>query len=154
VLVFQHGLGEKGVAFTLPLVLFLFVVAIGTDYNILMSHRLREERAAGASTRDATARAVRQVAPAITAAGLALAASFGTLMLNSDTGTKQMGFGMAIGILLASFVVSTLLVPAVTTLAGDAAWWPSRAGDEPEPDAGLPRLEPEPSRMAVETSGD
>ena len=39
VLVFQHGLGEKGVAFTLPLVLFLFVVAIGTDYNILMSHR-------------------------------------------------------------------------------------------------------------------
>ena len=45
VLVFQHGLAEKGVAFTLPLVLFLFVVAIGTDYNILMSHRLREERA-------------------------------------------------------------------------------------------------------------
>ena len=47
VLVFQHGLGEKGVAFTLPLVLFLFVVAIGTDYNILMSHRLREEREPG-----------------------------------------------------------------------------------------------------------
>jgi putative drug exporter of the RND superfamily len=154
VLVFQHGLAEKGVAFTLPLVLFLFVVAIGTDYNILMSHRLREERAAGASNRDATARAVRQVAPAITAAGLALAASFGTLMLNSDTGTKQMGFGMAIGILLASFVVSTLLVPAVTTLAGDRAWWPSRAGDEPEPEAVAPRLEPEPVRMAVETSGD
>jgi RND superfamily putative drug exporter len=154
VLVFQHGLGEKGVAFTLPLVLFLFVVAIGTDYNILMSHRLREERAAGASNRDATARAVRQVAPAITAAGLALAASFGTLMLNSDTGTKQMGFGMAIGILLASFVVSTLLVPAVTTLAGSAAWWPSRAGDA-TPDAGLPRLEAEPApRMAVEASGD
>ena len=75
-------------------------------------------------------------------------------MLNSDTGTKQMGFGMAIGILLASFVVSTLLVPAVTTLAGDRAWWPSRAGDEPEPEAVAPRLEPEPVRMAVETSGD
>ena len=75
-------------------------------------------------------------------------------MLNSDTGTKQMGFGMAIGILLASFVVSTLLVPAVTTLAGDAAWWPSRAGEEPEPDAGVARLDPEPARMAVEASGD
>jgi len=127
VLVFQHGMGKDGVAFTLPLVLFLFVVAIGTDYNILMSHRLREERETGASHREATARAVQHVAPAITAAGLALAASFATLMLNSDTGTQQMGFGMAIGILLASFVVSTLLVPAVTTLLGSAAWWPARS---------------------------
>jgi RND superfamily putative drug exporter len=126
VLVFQHGLGKDGVAFTLPLILFLFVVAIGTDYNILMSHRLREEREAGASVREATARAVQHVAPAITAAGLALAASFATLMLYNDTGTQQMGFGMAIGILLASFVVSTLLVPAVTALVGSAAWWPAR----------------------------
>jgi RND superfamily putative drug exporter len=125
VLVFQHGMGKDGLAFTLPLVLFLFVVAIGTDYNILMSHRLREEREAGSSHREATARAIKHVAPAITAAGLALAASFATLMLNSDTGTRQMGFGMAIGILLASFVVSILLVPAVTTLLGSAAWWPA-----------------------------
>ena len=138
VLVFQHGLGKDGVAFTLPLILFLFVVAIGTDYNILMSHRLREEREAGASPREATARAVQHVAPAITAAGLALAASFATLMLYSDTGTQQMGFGMAVGILLASFVVSTLLVPAVTTLVGSAAWWPARRTRRPAP-AGAPR---------------
>jgi putative drug exporter of the RND superfamily len=131
VLVFQHGLGDPGVAFTLPLVLFLFVVAIGTDYNILIAHRLREERKAGASRRVATARAVQHVAPAITAAGLALAASFGTLMLYHDTATKQIGFGMAVGILLASFVVSTLLVPAVTTLVGDRAWWPARGARSP-----------------------
>src|SRR6266536_1860951 len=138
VLVFQHGLHDKGVAFTLPLVLFLFVVAIGTDYNILMSHRLREERMASASHREATARAIKHVAPAITAAGLALSASFGTLMLNNDTGTKQMGFGMAIGILLASFVVSTLLVPAITTLVGKAAWWPTRLGPDSRRDGRRP----------------
>jgi len=60
------------------------------------------------------------------AAGLALAAAFGSLMLYPDEATKQVGFAMAIGILLASFVVSSLLVPAVTTLVGDRAWWPGR----------------------------
>jgi putative drug exporter of the RND superfamily len=150
VLVFQDGLGKDGLAFTLPLVLFLFVVAIGTDYNILMSHRLREEREAGISHREATARAVQHVAPAITAAGLALAASFATLMLNSDTGTQQMGFGMAIGILLASFVVSTLLVPAVTTLVGSAAWWPARLARRSAPEKH--RLEPVPARAGSSAS--
>lgn len=124
VLVYQHGMHHNGVAFTLPLILFLFVVAIGTDYNILMSARLREELEHGVTAREATARAVRAVAPAITAAGLVLAASFSSLMLNKDGNTKQIGFAMAVGILIASFVVSTLLVPAITTMLGEKAWWP------------------------------
>jgi RND superfamily putative drug exporter len=126
VLVFQHGAGQVGVAFTLPLVLFLFVVALGTDYNMLVSARLREELDGGASPREAAARAIRRVAPAITAAGLVLATSFASLMISNDQGTKQMGFGMAVGILFASFVVSTLLVPAMTALIGRKAWWPNR----------------------------
>jgi RND superfamily putative drug exporter len=134
ILVFQHGMGHDGVVFTLPLVLFLFVVAIGTDYNILMSARLREELGNGGSQRDATARAVRAVAPAIAAAGLVLAASFGSLMLNKDLNTREIGFAMAMGILVASLLVSTLLVPAVTTVIGERAWWPRnrrpRAGVE------------------------
>ncbi|HEY7259435.1 MAG TPA: MMPL family transporter [Gaiellales bacterium] len=150
VLLFQAGLGKDGVAFTLPLILFLFVVAIGTDYNILMSHRLREERENGASPREATARAVQHAAPAITAAGLALSASFATLMLYSDTGTQQMGFGMAVGILLASFVVSTLLVPAVTTLVGSAAWWPGRLARRPARDR---RGQPSDPAVASATTG-
>ena len=110
-LVFQTLGGATGVAFTLPLVLFLFVVALGTDYNILMTARLREEMLAGASAREAVAEAVRHVAPAIAAAGLVLASSFGTLMLQADEGARQMGFAMAFGILIASLVVSSVLVP-------------------------------------------
>jgi putative drug exporter of the RND superfamily len=148
VLVYQQGLGHEGVIFTLPLVLFLFVVAIGTDYNILMSARLREELEDGASPREATARAVARVAPAITAAGLVLAASFASLMLNYDANTKQIGFGMAVGILIASFVVSTLLVPAITTLVGRKAWWP-RGRERVSPDQ-LPTAERElPLRKAA-----
>ena len=126
VLVFQHGMHHNGVVFTLPLVLFLFVVAIGTDYNILMSARLREELEHGVTPREATARAVRAVAPAIAAAGLVLSASFSSLMLNKDMNARQVGFAMAVGILIASFLVSTLLVPAITTMVGERAWWPRR----------------------------
>ena len=123
VLVFQVLGGGTGVAFTLPLVLFLFVVALGTDYNILMTARLREEMLAGASPRQAVAEAVRHVAPAIAAAGLVLATSFGTLMLQADEGARQMGFAMALGILIASLVVSSVLVPALTALLGRRASW-------------------------------
>jgi putative drug exporter of the RND superfamily len=126
VLVFQQLGGETGVAFILPLVLFLFVVALGTDYNILMTARLREEMLAGKSVRAAVAEAVRRVAPAVAAAGLVLATSFGTLMLESAQAARQQGFAMAFGILLASLVVSSILVPALTALAGRRAWWPRR----------------------------
>jgi putative drug exporter of the RND superfamily len=124
VLVFQDIGGETGVSFILPLVLFLFVVALGTDYNILMTARLREEMLAGKPVRTAVADAVRQVAPAVGAAGLVLASSFGTLMLESDAASREQGFAMAFGILLASLVVSSVLVPALTALAGQRAWWP------------------------------
>ena len=133
VLVVQELGGQAGVAFTLPLVLFLFVVALGTDYNILMTARLREEMLAGKPVRRAVADAVRHVAPAVGAAGLVLASSFGTLMLESNESSREMGFAMAFGILLAALVVSSILVPALTALAGQRAWWPSRPGGEPDP---------------------
>jgi putative drug exporter of the RND superfamily len=130
VLVFQQLGGEAGVSFVLPLVLFLFVVALGTDYNILMTARLREEMLAGKPVRAAVAEAVRRVAPAVAAAGLVLASSFGTLMLESAEASRQQGFAMAFGILLASLVVSSILVPALTALAGRRAWWPLRSERE------------------------
>jgi putative drug exporter of the RND superfamily len=144
-LVFQHGLGEAGVAFTMPLVLFLFVVALGSDYNIVTAARLREESDAGRSPRGASAAAVRRVAPTVAAAGLVLAASFSTLMLARDEGTRQLGFAMAAGILIASLVVSTLLVPALATLTGRAAWWPGRRRGRVA-GTGLRRPEPAPAR--------
>ncbi|MFJ8695083.1 MMPL family transporter [Streptomyces roseolilacinus] len=125
-LVFQHIGGEPGVNFVLPLVLFLFVVALGTDYNILISDRLREETARGGPARAAVARAVRHTAPAIATAGVVLAASFGSLAVNAEPSTRQLGFATALGILLSAFVLSLLLVPSAAALLGRGMWWPVR----------------------------
>jgi RND superfamily putative drug exporter len=130
VLAFQVVGAQAGLGFVLPLVLFLFVVALGTDYNILMTARLREEMLAGKPVREAVAEAVRHVAPAVAAAGLVLASSFATLMLEAGEVARQQGFAMAFGILLAALVVSSILVPALTALAGRRAWWPGRAAGE------------------------
>ncbi|MFF5973951.1 MMPL family transporter [Streptomyces sp. NPDC012769] len=135
-LLFQHLGGEPGVNFVLPLVLFLFVVALGTDYNILISDRLREEMARTGSARAAVTRAVRHTAPAIATAGVVLAASFGSLAVNADPSTRQIGFATALGILLSAFLLSLLLVPSAAALLGRGMWWPMRPGQDPTNDTG------------------
>ncbi|MGW4160751.1 MMPL family transporter [Streptomyces sp. NPDC004788] len=127
-LVFQHLLGRPGVSFTLPLVLFLFVVALGTDYNILVSDRIREERERGVPARAGVAEAVRRTAPAVVAAGLVLAGSFATLAVSPAPGTQEIGTVTAFGVLLSSLVVSVVLVPALAALLGRGFWWPLRLG--------------------------
>ncbi len=122
-LFFQHVLDKPGVNFVLPLVLFLFVVALGTDYNILMSDRIREEM-----DRPGPARAVRHTAPAIATARVVLAASFGSLVVNAVPSTQQIGFATALGIMLSAFVLSIVLVPALAALLGRSTWWPIRPG--------------------------
>ena len=146
VLAFQQLGDQAGLAFTMPLTMFLFVVALGTDYNILMTARLREEMLAGKPVHEAVIDAVRHVAPAVGAAGLVLASSFGTLMLEADEGSRQQGFAMAFGILLASLIVSSILVPALTALAGRRAWWPGRAAGERTPPARIKEAAPQPAR--------
>lgn len=127
-LFFQHLLDKPGVNFVLPLVLFLFVVALGTDYNILISDRIREEMERPGPARAAVARAVRHTAPAIATAGVVLAASFGSLAVNAVPSTQQIGFATALGIMLSAFVLSIVLVPALAALLGRSTWWPVRAG--------------------------
>jgi RND superfamily putative drug exporter len=123
-LLFQHGLGKPGVSFTLPLVLFLFVVALGTDYNILITDRIREEMQRPGPARAAVARAVRHTTPAIATAGLVLAGSFATLA--TTPGSEQVAFAMALGIMLSALVLSLVLVPALAALLGRTLWWPVR----------------------------
>ncbi len=135
-LVFQHALGRSGVDFTLPLVLFLFVVALGTDYNILIGDRIREEMERPGPARAAVARAVRHTAPAIATAGPVPAASFGSLAVGPGSATQQIGFATALGILLSAFVLSIALVPAPAALLGWSIWWPlppRRAAGPAEP---------------------
>ncbi|MET8150291.1 MMPL family transporter [Actinoplanes sp. NPDC049668] len=121
---FQGAAGKPGVTFQLPIVLYLFVLAIGTDYNILMIARLREEARAGNEPRPAAALAVRHAGPSIAAAGLILAGTFAVLALAPVSFLQQIGFSVAVGIMLSAFVMSMFLVPALTALLGHAAWWP------------------------------
>ena len=124
VLVFQHLLGEQGLIFILPIYIYLFVVALGTDYNILMVARLREEARGGLEPRPAAAKAIEHAGPTVAAAGLILAGTFASLMLAEGTFFKSLGFSFSVGIAMAAFVMALFLTPALTALIGHAAWWP------------------------------
>jgi len=126
VLVFQRVLGHPGVSFALPVIVYLFVASIGTDYNILIISRLREQMQQGASPRDAARTAVHRAGPAVASAGLVLAASFAMLTISPTV--ADIGFAVATGVLISAFINGFLLIPALTTIAGKAAWWPSHPG--------------------------
>ncbi|WP_235735751.1 MMPL family transporter [Nocardioides alcanivorans] len=143
VIVFQGFMDEPGLLFSLPLMMYLFVVAIGTDYNILMVARLREEARAGHAPRAAASLAVRHTAPTIAVAGLILAGTFGVLMLAENATLQQMGFGIAIGIVLVAFVMAILLTPALTALIGHRAWWPGHQDRPTGPAARAADVTPE-----------
>jgi len=131
-IVFQNILGNNGLIFLLPIYIYLFVVALGTDYNILMIARLREEAREGLDSRAAAAEAVKHAGPTIAAAGVILAGTFGSLMLAGNSLLTSMGFALSFGILTAAFVMAMFLTPALTALIGHAAWWPGH-GDEKRP---------------------
>jgi putative drug exporter of the RND superfamily len=124
VLVFQHLRGEAGLVFLLPVYMYLFVVALGTDYNILMIARLREQAKEGMDPRQAAATALRHAGPAISAAGLILAGTFASLTLAGNTILSQIGFAVSCGIALAAFVMAMFFSPSLTALIGRRAWWP------------------------------
>ncbi|GEM33672.1 putative membrane protein [Nocardia neocaledoniensis NBRC 108232] len=132
VLVFQQVRGEHGLIFTLPVIMYLFVVALGTDYNILMVARLREESRAGHTPREAAALAVRHTGPTVAAAGIILAGTFASMMLAGNSSLSQMGFAISVGIAIAAFVMALFFTPAVTALLGRRAWWPGHGGDDAE----------------------
>ncbi len=121
---FQGAFGEPGLKSILPVILYLFVVAVGTDYSILMTARLREEALEGRSPREATALGVEHAGPAIAAAGIILAGTFTSLMLTGIASLMQIGFAVSSGILITSLVMATMLVPSLTALLGRRAWWP------------------------------
>ena len=134
VLVFQHLQHNSGLIFTLPVIMYLFVVALGTDYNILMVARLREEAREGHDPRRAAALAVHHTGPTIAAAGLILAGTFASMMLAGNNVLSQMGFAISAGIAIAAFVMAMFFTPAITALIGHRAWWPGHADAHREPE--------------------
>jgi putative drug exporter of the RND superfamily len=124
VIAFQFVGGDSGLIFMLPIYIYLFVTALGTDYNILMIARLREEAREGKEPRPAAAEAVKHAGPTIAAAGVILAGTFASLMLSGNSLMMSMGFALSFGIFIAAFVMAMFLTPGLTAIIGHAAWWP------------------------------
>jgi len=125
-LVFIRLAGSDGLIFVLPLIMFVFAMALGEDYNILVMSRLREE-ARGGELSEALTKAIGVTGGTVTAAGLILAGTFSVFgFAGGSTQAQQLGFSIAFGVLLDTFFVRTLLVPALARLVGRWNWWPSR----------------------------
>jgi RND superfamily putative drug exporter len=122
---FIEVFGMEGLAFNLELMSFIFLVALGVDYNIFLMTRAREE-AAVRGTREGTLDALVHTGGVVTGAGLILAGTFATLTLLPLEELVQIGATVAVGVLLDTFLVRALLIPAITYRLGDRAWWPSR----------------------------
>ena len=123
VLFFQVILGQQ-LHWSVPGLAFVVLVAVGADYNMLLASRLREESASG--MRSGVIRTVRSTGGVITAAGLIFAASMFGLLFSSIGVVVQGGFVIGVGILVDTFLVRTITVPAIAALLGRASWWPSR----------------------------
>jgi len=128
-LLWRHGLGYSGVESVIPIYIFIFLVALGVDYNIFLSARIREEsRQLG--LRGGTLRAVGVTGGVITAAGIVLAGTFAALTQIPEVSITEVGTAVALGVLLDTLLVRTILVPASLLTIGERVWWPARSGTE------------------------
>ena len=129
VLFIRYVVGDAGLDASIPTFAFIFLVALGIDYTIFLMARVREE-ARHQGTREGMLRALAATGPVITSAGIILAGTFSVLMTLPVTFTFDLGFMVALGILLDTFIVRTIMVPAAVELLGDRVWWPSTAESE------------------------
>jgi putative drug exporter of the RND superfamily len=130
VLIFIKAGGSGGLVFFMPFLMFIFLLALGEDYNILVMTRIREE-ARRMPLGQAVAKAIGMTGTTVTSAGLVLAGSFVVLTFAAGSGSgasqvRDIGLGLALGILMDTFLVRTLLVPSTVVLLGKWNWWPSR----------------------------
>lgn len=129
-LIFVNIGGNAGLISFIPLIIYIFVVAIGTDYAILTMTRLREEVKEGNSPRKAADLTVEHSSATVASAGLILAATFGSLLLAGISFLTQMGTAVSVGVLIAAFVIAPFLIPGISALLGYKIWWP---GHKPTP---------------------
>lgn len=125
VVMFQYVLGQE-LHWSVPGLTFIVLVAVGADYNLLLISRIRDESPHG--VRSGVIRTVGSTGGVITAAGLIFTASMFGLLFASITTIVQAGFIIGVGILLDTFLVRTMTVPAIAAMIGQANWWPSRLG--------------------------
>ncbi|MCL2149894.1 MAG: MMPL family transporter [Dehalococcoidia bacterium] len=121
--------GQSGLIYLIPLFIFVILVALGADYNIFLVSRIREE-ARSRPIREAVSQAVTHTGGVITACGVILAGTFATLMTSPLEVVFQLGVAISLGVLLDTFLVRALLVPALAVLIKRWSWWPSRLSRE------------------------
>jgi putative drug exporter of the RND superfamily len=125
--VFVHLGNQQGVNFVLPFLMFVFAMALGEDYNILVMSRIREEAGHTASLRQAITRAIGITGKTVSSAGIVLAGTFVVLgIVGGNSQAQEIGFAVAFSVFLVTFFVQTLLNPSIAVLLGPWNWWPSR----------------------------
>jgi RND superfamily putative drug exporter len=134
-LIFIKLAGDGGLTFILPFLMFIFLLALGEDYNILVMSRIREE-AHHYPLREAVTRAIAVTGTTVTSAGMVLAGTFAVFAIVGGRGSggaqiRDVGAGLALGVLMDTFVVRTVLVPSTVVLLGRWNWWPSRLSRVP-----------------------
>ena len=130
VVIFQNIMGHPGVGYQNPVWMFIFLAALGADYNILIISRVREEIQARGLVEGVRV-AVAQTGGVITSAGLILAGTFSVLTTFPLRDIYQLGFAVMLGVLMDTFIVRALFVPSIVLLLGRWNWWPSRIGSAP-----------------------
>ena len=130
-LIFTHVFDQPASDPTLTIFAFIFLVALGVDDNIFLLTRIREEHRLGRSTRDAVISGLEKTGGVITSAGLILAGTFAALMALELEALFQVGFTVALGLLVDAFVVRTFLVPSIALLLGEHNWWPAKSSFTP-----------------------
>ena len=121
----KNVFGFPGIDPSMPLLCFVFLVALGIDYNIFLMARVREETIRH-GTREGMLRGVAVTGAVITSAGIVLAGTFGALAVLPLIFLTEIGFIVAFGVLLDTFLVRSILVPALTFVIGHRIWWPSK----------------------------
>ncbi|WP_405961608.1 MMPL family transporter [Streptomyces sp. NBC_00024] len=145
-LAFRYLFDYAGETTDFPLFVFVFLVALGIDYNIFLTTRIREE-AAHQGTRKAVVTGLATTGAVITSAGLVLAGTFAALGTLPMVAFAEIGFAVALGVLLDTFIVRSVLVTALFMDVGPKVWWPHRLAHE---DGGAP---PPPKEPAGSTAG-
>jgi RND superfamily putative drug exporter len=140
-LFFDWVLGVERLSWLLPLFMFVFLVALGIDYSIFLFGRIKEE-VAHHGVREGVHTAVAATGSIITSAGIILAGTFAGMMAGEVQFLRQLGFAVAVGVLVDTFVVRTMLDPALATLFGRWTWWPGGVpGEGRVPQAGSDQWE-------------
>ncbi|MEV6396601.1 MMPL family transporter [Streptomyces sp. NPDC051907] len=144
-LAFRYIFDYAGESTDFPLFVFVFLVALGIDYNIFLSTRIREE-ARSQGTRAGVVTGLAATGAVITSAGLVLAGTFAALGTLPMVAFAEIGFAVALGVLLDTFIVRSVLVTALFLDIGPKVWWPHRLAEEDGPPPGG---EPEPERVGA-----